>query len=342
MRNTFIKMVICVALMIIAVSKISLQTKDDIPSNLVWKDYPLAVVDNKAKKIKVLTPLAIQAKKHAPEEFSTYAKGKIDDIEIILIDANNNGVYNENCKDAMVFGNSFYGVPVSKIINIKDKLYYCKIESTGEKISLAVYDGKCGEIDMLSNFKCPVKLEMLIFSCDDVYLDVSQNKMAILPCGSYNLWLGYMSEKKGSAVIRQNEMKSIEVTDETDKDGKKKVISVQWGAPFKMTCDGFVKGNNAEVYETINVNGVAGEEYFYVTPYLLPEVEILDATKKSVAKGGFLPPCPGASCCNPACRGKGGYTGILKKGATGPFILKLAVKNSIFGELKAEKELKQD
>ncbi|MFH1231100.1 MAG: hypothetical protein V1709_06340 [Planctomycetota bacterium] len=340
MRKIFIIPVICVILLMITVSKINLQTKDAPSSNPTWKDYPLTVVDSKANKIKALTPMLIQNNTHTPADFATYAKGKVDDVEITLIDANNNGVYDEKGKDAIVIGNSIYALPVSPIICIKNKLYECKIEATAEKISLAPYEGKCGEVDMLSNFKCPLKLEMLILNCGDIYLDVSKSKINTLPCGAYTLWLGYLTDKKGSATIKQNEMKSIDVTDELDKDNKKKVNLVQWGAPYRVDCSCTLQDNKITIPESLNVYGAAGEEYYNVTPSMLPAgVEIFDSTKKSVAKG-LINRSAAATTENPYNTVNGGFSGTIKKGSTPPYTIKLSVKNSIFGELKSEKEVK--
>ena len=103
MRKFFVILVICIILVMVTASKINLQTDDTSSGNPAWKDYPLTAVDDKAKKIKVLTPLAILNRTNTPAEFTTYVKGKVDDVEITLIDANKNGVYDEKGKETDTF-----------------------------------------------------------------------------------------------------------------------------------------------------------------------------------------------------------------------------------------------
>jgi len=193
---------------------------------------------------------------------------------------------------------------------------------------------------MLSDFKCPLKPEMLILKSDDIYLDVSKSKNTQVPCGSYNLWLGYIAEKKGSMAIKSREMKSIEVTKEADKDGKPKVVKIQWGGPFKLDCNCSIQDNKVSIPESISVYGSAGEEYCNFSPSILPAaLEIFDASKKSVAKGAISRTIA-ATDQNPNSGVRGGYDGVIKKGSEPPYTLKLFIKSSILGELKGEKEVK--
>ena len=261
-------------------------------------------------------------------------------MEITLIDANKNEAFDEKGQDAFIIGKSLYALPVSRIISIKNKLYECEIETSGERITLTPYQGDVGEVDMLSNFKCPLKPEMIILRSDDIYLDVSKSKTALVPCGSYNLWLGYIPEKKCSMAIKAGEMKGIEVSKEESPDGKKKAVKVQWGAPYKLDCSCSIQDNNVSIPEAVNVCGSAGEEYYNFSPSILPaSVEIFDATKKSVAKGAISRTIA-ATDQNPNSGVRGGYNGTLKKGAAAPYTLKVMIKNSVLGELKGEKEIK--
>ena len=303
------------------------------------KSYELTRVE-KGKKIKAITPKMMQTGIAVPEDFSVYITGKIDDLDITLIDANKNEAFDEVGADAFILGKSLYALPISRIINIKNKLYECEIENSGERITLTPYQGECGELDMLSNFKCPLKPEMIILKSSDIYLDVSKSKTAPVPCGSYNLWLGYIPDKKCSVAIKAGQMKSIEVTKEEDKDGKQKVIKIQWGGPYKLDCSCSIQDGKVNIPEAISVYGSAGEEYGNFSASILPAmVEIFDASKRSVAKGA-INRAIAATNQAPNSEVKGGYNGVLKKGAEGPFTLKMHIKNSVLGELKGEKEIK--
>ena len=303
------------------------------------KSYELTRVD-KGKKIKVMTPNLMQKGAGAPEEFAVYTTGKIDDLEITLIDANKNESFDEIGTDGFILGKSLYALPVSRIINIKNKLYECEIQNTGERITLTPYQGDCGEVDMLSNFKCPLKPEMLILKSADIYLDVSKSKTTLVPVGSYNLWLGYIPDKKCSMAIKAGEMKNIEVAKEADKDGKPKPVQVKWGGPYKLDCSCTIQDGKVTIPESVSVYGSAGEEYCNFSPSILPAmVEVFDASKKSVAKGAISRTIA-ATDQNPNSGVRGGYEGVIKKGAEGPYTLKILIKSSVLGELKGEKEIK--
>jgi hypothetical protein len=263
-----------------------------------WKDYPLSLVNNTTDKrpdafIKVLTPLLIQNNKHLPEKFPVYTKGKVEGVDITLIDENTNGQYNDIGTDVMIIGKSSYGIPVSKIISINNKLYECNVSSEGEKISLKPYEGKYGELDLISNFKCPTKLDLVILNSDDIYIDVTNNKKTVMPCGSYKLWLGFMQSGTSHVVIKQNAMKNIEITEDFENGSqKRKLTAIQWGGPFKIDFEPTVSDNKVTVsYASLRVYGSADEEYYNFTPIICPQVEIIDAKEQPAVIRSSFPGC---------------------------------------------------
>jgi hypothetical protein len=257
------------------------------------KDYPLAVTDNTNKRpssfVKVLTPQLIMEDKHVPEEFPVFSGGKVEGVELMLIDQNKNGSYDEIGTDLIVVDKSRYGVPVSSIINLKNKLYECKVAPKGDNISLKPYEGKCAELDLISGFKCPTQLDLLIVNSGDIYVNLAGNKKALVPCSSYNLWLGYIEEGTSHVAIKQNQMKPIDVVEAADKDGKMIPVSVIWGASFRFDFDVAVDDfDKVKVtYKSIRVYGSTDEEYYNFSPKIFPQVEVLDAAKTQVSKGAF-------------------------------------------------------
>ena len=257
------------------------------------KEYPLAVTDNTKNRpssfAKVLTPQLIMADKHVPGDFPIFSIGKVEGVELMLIDQNQNGSYDEIGTDLMVFDRSRYGVPVSSVINLKNKLYECKVDPKGQKISLKSYEGKCSELDLVSGFKCPTAADLLIINSGDIYIDLAGNKKALVPCASYNIWLGYIEEGTSHVAIKQNQMKPIEVAEAVDKDGKMIPTAIQWGASFRFEFDFSVDdSNNVKVtYKSLRVYGVTEEEYYNFSPKIFPQVGVLDAKKDLVSKGAF-------------------------------------------------------
>lgn len=337
MKKIYVLLAVGIALAILTSASGNLRLAIGEPTGP--KRYELTMVE-KGKKIKVMTPNLMQTGAGAPEEFAVYSTGKIDDLEITLIDANKNESFDEIGTDAFILGKSLYALPVSRVISVKNKLYECEIDNTGGWITLTPFQGDCGEVDMLSNFKCPLKPEMLVIKSSDIYLDVSKGKTTLVPVGSYNFWLGYIPEKKGSLAIKPGEMNNIEVAKTEDKDGKPKPVQVKWGGPYKLDCACTISDGKVTIPEAISVYGSAGEEYCNFLPSILPAmVEIFDASKKSVAKGA-ISRTVAATDQNPNSGVQGGYNGVLKKGAEGPYTLKILIKNSVLGELKGEKEIK--
>jgi hypothetical protein len=329
----------CAASTVIYAAPLAFSAGGDEPEEP--KVYELTMVE-KGKKLKVITPGQLQDPRAVSEfkEFSIYAVGKIEDVDFTLIDANENEAFDEKGADAYILGKSNYALSLSRIISVKNKLYECEVETSGERITLTPYHGEAGEVDMITNFKCALKPEMAILRSGDIYLDVSRSKNARAPYGDYTLWLGYIADKKGSMAIRTRNMKPINVGKSEDKDGKKKPVQVQWGAPFQLDCSVTIQDRNVSVSESVTLYGSAGEEYYNFKPGLLPvSIEILDKDKKSVAKGSIARSVA-ATTQNPNTEVKGGYSGALKKGAEGPFLIKLLAKISILGELKGEKEIK--
>lgn len=259
------------------------------------KDYPLAVTDNTKNRpstfVKVLTPQLIMADKHVPGDFPIFSVGKVEGVELMLIDQNQNGSYDEIGTDLIVFDKSRYGVPVSTVINLKNKLYECKVDPKGERISLKPYEGKCAELDMVSGFKCPSQLDLLIINSGDIYINLAGNKKALVPCNSYNLWLGYIEEGTSHVAIKHNQMKPIDVAETADKDGKMIPTSIVWGASFRFEFDFSVDDQDKVKvsFGSIRIYGSTNEEYYNFSPKIIPQVEVTDAKKEMVNKGAFCP-----------------------------------------------------
>jgi len=363
MKKVFVILAIY-GLFAIITSNINLQINDGTKSMKDWKDYQLSLVDNTIDKkpdafVKVLTPLFLMQynpnaavytdtiqtiQSNLPEKFAVYAKGKVEGVDLTLIDEDKNGKYNEMGFDVMVIGDSRYGIPVSRIININNKLFECKVAQGGEKVSLKPYEGKYGVLDFISSFKCPSKLDLAILNStvkkrlnsDDIYINVANNKNMPLPCGAYELWLGYIEEGTSHVLIKQNEMESTEIREEFDKEGQRKVTAIRWGAPFRIDFQFTVKNNEVTVpYGSLKVYGSANEEYYNFSLPLFPQVEVIDSKGILVAKGTFS---AGRTTMGGAVIPISDYSGEVKKGATPPYKVRLSLTNKLLGELKVEKQ----
>ncbi|MFH1228122.1 MAG: hypothetical protein V1701_09505 [Planctomycetota bacterium] len=285
MKNVFVLIGICLAVAMMVSPNLSSAEETKSTASPEWKHYPLKLVKNQKPGIKAITPSTIHGYKDAfPSVILTYTTGKVEGVEIALIDDNKNGAYNDVGTDVMIIDNYAYGVPLSTVINIKNKLYYFEVDDlTGEKVSIKPYEDECGMVDMVSEFKCDYPLDLVILNCgQDKYYDVVREKKTKLPCGTYNLWLGFVNEGANNVAIKQGQMENIVVTNE------KKVNAIKWGSPFVLNfqCTADSKEVKA-TYRDIKVSGKAKEVYYNFNPVVVPDVVITDAKKEPVTKGSF-------------------------------------------------------
>ncbi|MFH1228001.1 MAG: hypothetical protein V1701_08900 [Planctomycetota bacterium] len=271
-------------------------TKSVIPPE--GKEYTLTLVSKVKPGLKVLTPAIIQSNPEIIAPFTTYTTGKIEGTDIKLIDDNKDGEYNGVGVDVVVIGDSPYGIPVSNVVSIKNTLYNFTVEPNGQKITLKPYQGEYGVVDMISGFKCPSQLDLAIINCGrDIYLDVAKDKKTKVPCGTYTLWLGYISEASNHVAVRQGRMEPITVTNEAgDSPDQKKTTLVNWGGPcrleFEGSCDKkevkkVVTLNVRAIYSSARIFGKSNEEYFGFNPHLAFQIEVTSAKEGKIAGGAM-------------------------------------------------------
>ena len=93
--------------------------------------------------------------------------GIIDGQKIRIIDQNNNGRYDEYGKDAMVVGQGRYASFLSKVINVRGKLYSIEVSRDGRTLTYEPYAGKSGTLDMTTKFATKGKLLSAIVRSED-------------------------------------------------------------------------------------------------------------------------------------------------------------------------------
>ena len=276
-----------------------------------WKEYTLNK-PAKAVPIKILTPeQLLDGVKHnkPPAAYENYLSGAVSDgVVLTLVDTDKNKQYDDAGKDVVVFGNTSYGIPFSKIINIKNKLYDVKVNSAGYKISLKPFEGDTGKVDLVSKYKCNIQPELVILtSGNGDFFDAAKNKAFVLPCGTYSLYMGYIAEGKAvHVVIKGDKMDKIEV--KKPEGYNSAATTVTWGGPLKFDFSVKISkkaepvnkgkkaaGKTTEKSKTINelaipyreikVIGSANEEYLNFSNKLMPEVEVKDSTGQEALSG---------------------------------------------------------
>lgn len=262
-----------------------------------WEYYSLSET-SKGTPLKILATSSIIKNKDI-ETFNRYLTCKLKDgSKITLIDGDGDKQYNNFGVDIMVLGDSHYGIPLSKIINLNNKLYELNIIENN-KMGLKLYEGNTGKVDLISKYAGSVPLNLIVVtSSKDVFFNVANNKSFVLPCATYSLFLGYVEEKGVHAAIKGDKMDKIEVipADEDNKEPTPPVV-LKWGSPLRFDFEVSVtkskdkkESNKITVLgNSLKVLGSANEEYFSFEPVLAPAVEIKDSQQKTVGKGSLCP-----------------------------------------------------
>lgn len=282
-----------------------------------WEYCPI-METLKGAPVKALMPSAImQARESAPaiKHITHYLSGILKGgLKITLIDFDENNAFDDVGTDVMIFGDSKYGIPYSKMFNINNKLYEVKIVSNPKehKIGLKPYEGESAKLDLVSKFTGLLPFNMIVITDGTGrYFDVANNKSFIVPCGLYTIYLGHFSDRGMQVVVKGDRMNKIEVKKESDAP-----ITFKWGPALKVDFgidigeppkpepvlgkDG--KPVNAPQpakeqqlqlkipYDSLKIFGCANEEYFNFYPQITFGVEVKDANNKKVCDGIFPPP----------------------------------------------------
>jgi hypothetical protein len=269
------KLIVIIAAILINI--ICLQIYSEDLQDATRTDYQLSA-NKKDEPIYIHTPARI-IKGQIPTYVKNYLTGEVKDgFKITLVDENRNGKYDDIGKDLILLGTSRFGIPLSNIINIDNKLYDFKIDTTQSKVSLKAYNGKSGMIDLISGYNSFSPLDLIVVKSNNGdYFDVSKSKSFALPSGEYSLYVAYIKDKDGKnefrIMIKGGKMKKIEITGDDNK-----VETVKWGIPLRLECQCVIDENKVNIpAKTIKVFGSANEEYATLWPRLLPKVEVKDA-----------------------------------------------------------------
>lgn len=215
-------------------------------------------------------------------------KGRIGGEMITIVDQNNNGLWNDYGVDAMIVGRSKAASYLSRVVNLKGKLFNFEVEKDGSSMSITPYQGEVGTLDLRSGFKSYGQLVSAVVSSEngDVSFDLANAKRGMeVPAGRYVLSGGYAVKGSETARVRTGQMTPIEVKAAEE-------AELAWGAPLRMEFGYTISGDTITVPpppHNIKYFGAAGEEYYDWKPDATsPDISILDKkTGREVGKGRF-------------------------------------------------------
>ncbi|MEE9392248.1 MAG: hypothetical protein V3W41_07060 [Planctomycetota bacterium] len=204
--------------------------------------------------------------------------GKLGGQAIRLIDQNNNGIYNEYGKDAMVIGKSKTASFLSKVVSVKGKLFNIEVSADGRQITATSFTGETGTMNLAKNFESKgAKLVAAVVKSDDGEISFNlagAQKGLLVPAGSYELVSGLIAKGRESAKVKGGD-RSMKVT----ADGN---FELTWGGPLRAEFEYDMNGTEVTLSpEKVWYYGQAGEEYYdWIPKSVSPKFTIRDAMSK--------------------------------------------------------------
>lgn len=211
--------------------------------------------------------------------------GKVNGVDVSIIDQNNNGIWNEVGTDAFIMGKSSAASFLSKVINVKGQLLEFSVNETGTLATFSPYQGESGTLNAVAKYNSKGKLTSAVFTSVDgeMSFDLSEASSGLLvPINEYQLSSATAAKSVEHVAIRRGGMRGVTV-----KTGDE--MLVEWGGPLRIE---FTNYRSDEENITVNLPsffGNAEEEYYDFFPGgKSPSILVTDkATGKEVWSGKF-------------------------------------------------------
>src|SRR5262249_1402225 len=142
--------------------------------------------------------------------------GAIEGVPIQLVDQNNDGVYNEVGVDAIVVGPGRAASFLSKVVNLKGKLFELEVDATGTQVKTRPCTGKSGTLNLRRGVRLQGDLHAAVVSDSTRTLSFEVAAAAEglrVPVGAYTFSGGFASKGGDTAKLRAGKMKPLLVED---------------------------------------------------------------------------------------------------------------------------------
>ena len=221
-------------------------------------------------------------------EYSTGGamQGKILGTLVRVIDQNNNGIFNEVGRDAMIVGSGVDAAYLSKTISVDGEVYDFEVSADGLEMTANAYTGEVGTLSLATGFDSRGKLESAVVTdrAQGFSFNLAHERSGLkVPAGSYMLESGFAKKAAETVWIEGGKMRPLEV-----KSGE--VTERKWGAPVQADFS-WTSGSGAiTVNPDVVYYGAAGEVYHSFAPNAKsPKLIIRDKKKgnKIVLEGRF-------------------------------------------------------
>lgn len=202
--------------------------------------------------------------------------GQIKGVQVRVIDLNNNGVFNEVGKDAIVVGSGVAASFLSKVIHLNNELHELELSADGTTATFKPYTGETGTLDLRSGFKSNGSLDCAVVNSADNTLSFNlaqAPKGLAVPIGTYRITGGRASKGGESVCIATGKMAPLAVV-------AGGTAAPAWGGPLEAEFDVTHSGGEVTVQPNLKYFGRSGEEYHTFKPDAKsPKFLVTDANK---------------------------------------------------------------
>jgi hypothetical protein len=212
-----------------------------------------------------------------------YMSGKVRGVNLVLIDENANGLYNDFGKDRMVVGDGTQAHPLSDVVNLDGALHTLDVSPSGTSVRVRPYVGETGTLDLTTQYRSKGKLISAVVKGGRNWFDVGGKGPVTLPVGDYRLFSGVVAAAPQLAHLKQGEMKSFAVE-------PAKTTTLEWGLPVAIHFEHSFRDETVSIQpDRIHVRGGTGEEYFAFKPMAFtPTVVVRDMRSDAVVQKGTM------------------------------------------------------
>jgi len=200
--------------------------------------------------------------------------GQVEGVPVLVVDQDNDGVFNEVGVDAIVVGTGRAASFLSRVVNLEGRLFQLDLDPAGRTATTSAYAGPSGVLDLRPGLRVMGKLAAAVVSdlAGKWSFEVGSAADGLrVPAGVY-VFSGGMATRAGEAGrLAAGRMHPLVV----ESNGR---TTLQWGAPLEAEFSAVRVGDRVTIGQSVRYFGRAGEEWIPPRGFArAPKVEVFDA-----------------------------------------------------------------
>ena len=210
--------------------------------------------------------------------------GSVEGQQVRVIDQNLNGRFDDYGEDALIVGRGRQAGFLSRVIEVRGKLFSMEVSSDGSSLSYEPYAGRSGVLDVSTEFASKGKLlGAVVVSEDGQHSFTLSGRPMAVPAGDYHLYNGRIGLGRNVVTFSRGQSQPTTVND-----GQKQVMAL--GEPIRIDFK-YVRqpGRVIVAPQLVSYVGRGGERYDQWTPFGgSPQFDVRDVeTGKQIALAVF-------------------------------------------------------